>query len=112
MLSTTSSRNFLVFSSSLESGQRFTSRIALGTAVGDIIEQRNQKFRLAFFVSRDHARTGQNAPFRAALHHEFSAGFSGSRVQGVAVRGFHACGRLGTEDFIGALADDVVAGKP
>src|ERR1700722_14007696 len=46
-------------------GQRF--------AFGDIVEQRNQEFRIILVAARGHAIAGENAFLRNALDHEFVA---------------------------------------
>ena len=42
-------------------------------AVGDVVEQRDQEFRLALLVARHHAVGGKDALLRAALDQEFVA---------------------------------------
>ena len=44
------------------------------SAFGDVVEQRDQEFRLVLFVARDHADAGENPLLRAALDHEFACG--------------------------------------
>ncbi len=50
-------------------------------AVGDVVEQRDQEFRLAGLVARDHAVGGQDALLVAALDDEFAAVIAFRRVQ-------------------------------
>src|SRR6202035_1700023 len=82
-------------------GQRF--------AFGDIVEQRNQEFRLILVVARDHAVAGEDALLRAALDHEFVAELALRRVDRGLVRSFDARRGLGAKNLVGALADDGVA---
>jgi hypothetical protein len=90
-----------VFSSSWESD----------IAVGDVVEQRDQEFRLVLVVARDHAVGGEDPLLRTALDHEFAAELAFRRVQRGAVGRLDAGRRIGREDLVGALADDEVAGK-
>src|SRR6476469_4800187 len=55
-------------------------------AVGDVIEQRDQEFRLVLFVARDHAVGGKNALFRTALDHEFVAELAIGRIERCLIR--------------------------
>src|SRR5258707_5319694 len=80
-------------------------------AVGDVIEQRDQEFRLVLVVARDHAVGGKNALFRTALDHEFAAELAIGRIERCLVRRFYACRGGGLEYCIGTAADDYVAGK-
>ena len=79
--------------------------------VGDVIEQRDQEFRLVLVVARDHAIGGNHPLLRAALDLEFVAEPAVGRIERSAVRRLYACRCRGPEDFIGAAADDGVAGK-
>src|SRR6476659_2271498 len=80
-------------------------------AVGDVIEQRDQEFRLVLFVARDHAVGGKNALFRTALDHEFVAELAIGRIERCLIRRFYSCRRGGLEYCIGTAADNYVAGK-
>ena len=103
MLSTTSSRNFLVFSSSRDSDWR--SVTSSNSAI-----RNSGSFCL---VARDHAVGARGRASRAALDHEFVAVMALRRV---AARRWSAAsmvaGGVGLEDLVGALADDVIAGEP
>ena len=78
-------------------------------AIGDVLEQRDQKFRLVVLVARNHAVGGEDAIFRAALDEEFAAVMAFRRLQRGLVRGGDAGRGFGLEDFVRALANDVIA---
>ena len=87
----------------------FSSSRDSDRAVGDVVEQRDQEFRLALFVARDHAVGGDDALSRSALDHEFAAELAFRRIERRPVRRLDAGWLSRTEDLVGALADDVVA---
>ena len=78
-------------------------------AVGHILEQRDQEFRLALVVAGDHAVAGKRALLRAALDHQFVAELAIGRIERGAVGRRDGGRRLRAEDLVGALADDVLA---
>ena len=79
--------------------------------VGHVLEQRDQEFRLAVFVARNHPPRAEDALLRAALDDDFHAGIAGRRLDRVFVGLHDGPGRLRREDFIGPMADDLLARK-
>ena len=79
--------------------------------MGNVIEQRNQEFRLILVVARDHAVGGKNALFRTALDHELGAELAVGGLERCLVRRFYARGGVRRENFVGPPAEDDVAGK-
>ncbi len=80
-------------------------------AIGDIVEQGDQEFRPVLLVAGDHPDAREDALLGATLDHELVAELAIGRAERGLIRCLDACRRLGAEDLVGALADDVVAGK-
>ncbi len=78
-------------------------------AVGDVVEQRDQKFRLAGLVAGNDPVGSQDALLRTAFDHEFAAMIAFRRIQRRTVGGVDAGRGLRTENLVGALAHDVIA---
>ena len=79
--------------------------------IGDVVEQRDQEFRLVVLVARNHAVGGENALVVAPFDDVFAAVIAFRRRQRRLVRRLDALRGFGPEDLLGALADDVVAGE-
>ena len=90
----------------------FSSSLRQRAALGDVVEQRDQKYRLVLLVARDNAIGGQDALLRTALDHEFAAILAALGLHRRAIGRLDAGRGVGAEDLVGALADDVIARKP
>src|SRR6185437_14740539 len=80
-------------------------------ALRDVLEQRDQEQRLVVLVASDHAVGGEHALLQTALDHELAAIMAIRRIDGGAVGGIDVGRRIGPEDLVGAIADDVIARK-
>ena len=81
-------------------------------AIGDVLEQRDQEFRLAVFVAGDHAVAGENAIAPPHLDGQLGLIGAGGGLQRALVR--RADARRGARriQLVGGGADDLVAAQP
>ncbi len=77
--------------------------------LGHVFEQRDQELRFAVLIARHHAPGAENALVRTALDDNLHAGIAGRRGDRVVVGLDDRLGRLRREDFIGTIADDLLA---